>query len=146
ARNLTAEVVLQVNSSSNYIPVGSEFTYHWEITTEDGNTFSGPQADFLYLPPDRDWKNVSNDFMVVYYHGERENIANAYLRAGADTYERIGRQLYDVELEQVPVKIIMFADEAESDLARPGTGGSFDAAVTTCGTKVTNDIVLIIPI
>jgi hypothetical protein len=46
----------------------------------------------------------------------------------------------------VPVKVVMFADEAESDLARPGSGGRFDAAVTTCGTKVTNDIVLVIPI
>jgi len=146
ARNLSAEVVLQVNSASNYIPVGSEFTYHWEITTADGATFTGPESQFLFLPPNREWKSVSNEFMVVYYHGERQSIANAYLKAGEDTYQRIGRELYGVELELSPVKVIMFADEAESDLARPGTGGRFDAAVTTCGTKVTNDIVLVIPI
>lgn len=146
ARNLSTEVVLQVNSGNSYFPVGSDFVYHWEITTADGKTFSGPEQTFFYLPPGKDWKKVSNDFMTVYYHGDRESIANAYLRAGVDTYERIGKQLYNVTLKQTPVKVILFADEAESDLARPGSGGRFDAAVTTCGTKVTNDIVLVIPI
>jgi hypothetical protein len=145
-KNLSADVVIQVNNSSNYLPVGSDFVYHWEIATADGQTFTGPEQTFFYLPPNQDWKNVSNDFMTVYYHGDRESIANAYLRAGAETYDRIGKQLYKTTLTQLPVKVIMFADEAESDLARPGSGGRFDAAVTTCGTKVTNDIVLVIPI
>ncbi len=146
ARNLSAEVVLQVNSGSNYIPVGSDFVYHWDITTADGNTYSGPEQQFFYLPPNQDWKNVANDFMTVYYHGERQQIANAYLKAGEDTYQRIGKELYNITLTQLPVKVIIFGDEAESDLARPGSGGRFDAAVTTCGTKVTNDILLVIPV
>ncbi len=144
--SVTAEVVLQVNSSSSYFPVGSNFTYHWEIITADGATLIGPDQTFFYLPPDQDWKHVSNDFMTVYYHGDRESIANAYLNAGEETYERIGKQLYGITLQQTPVNVILFADEAESSLALQGNGGRFDAAVTTCGTKVTNDIVLIIPI
>lgn len=146
SKNLSAEVVLQANSGSNYIPVGSDFVYHWEITTADGNTFSGPEQSFFYLPPDKDWQNIANDFMTVYYHGQRQQIADAYLKAGAETYQRIGKDLYNITLRQLPVKVIIFADETESDLARPGTGGGFDAAVTTCGTKVTNDILLVIPV
>jgi hypothetical protein len=146
ARNLSAEVVIQVNSASNYLPVGSDFTYHWEITTADGQTMSSPDQTFFYLPPNQDWKNVSNDFMTVYYHGDREALANSYLKAGAETYDKIGKQLYGVTLKQVPVKVIMFADEKESSDARPGSGSTFDSAVTTCGTKVTNDIILLIPI
>lgn len=146
ATNVTADVVLQVNSSSSYFPVGSNFTYHWEIITADGATLIGPDQTFFYLPPNQDWQHVSNDFMTVYYHGDRESIANAYLKAGEDTYERIGKQLYGITLQQTPVNVILFADEAESSLALQGSGGRFDAAVTTCGTKVTNDIVLIIPI
>jgi hypothetical protein len=146
AKNLSAEVVLQTNSSGNYIPVGSDFVYHWEITTADGNTSSGPEQSFFYLPPDKDWQNVANEFMTVYYHGARQQIADAYLKAGTETYERIGKGLYNVTLKQLPVKVIIFADEKESDLARPGSGGRFDAAVTTCGTKVTNDILLVIPV
>ncbi len=146
AKNLSAEVVLQVNSGSNYIPVGSDFVYHWEIATSEGQTFRGPEQTFFYLPPGKDWKTVSNDFMTVYYHGDRESLANSYLKSGSDTYDKIGKQLYGITLKQLPVKVIMFADEKESNDARPGSGGTFDAAVTTCGTKVTNDIILIIPV
>lgn len=145
-RTVTAEVVLQVNSGQSYIPVGSEFTYSWEIRTADGSVTRSEERQFLYLPPDRQWKSVANDFMVVYYHGDRETLAKAYLDAGSDTYQRIGRELYGIELTTLPVKVILFANEAEMDPARPGTGGRFDAAVTTCGTKVTNDILLMIPV
>lgn len=146
AKNLSTEVVIQVNSSGNYIPVGSDFVYRWEITTADGQTFQSPDQTFFYLPTGKDWKTVSNEFMTVYYHGDRETLANAYLKSGAETYEKIGKQLYGITLKQLPVKVIMFADEKESNDARPGSGGTFDAAVTTCGTKVTNDIILIIPV
>ncbi len=146
ARNLSTEVELQVNSGQSYIPVGSEFTFRWKIATADGQVFTSPDEQFLFLPPDQDWESVSNDFMTVYYHGDRETLAQAYLKAGQETYDRIGKQLYNVTLTTLPVKVILFANEQESDLARPGTGGSFDAAVTTCGTKVTNDILLLIPV
>lgn len=146
AKNLSTEVVLQVNSSGNYLPVGSDFVYHWEITTADGQTISSAEQTFFYMPPNQNWQNVSNDFMTVYYHGDRTDLANAYLKSGAETYDKIGKQLYGVTLKQTPVKVIMFADEKESSEARPGSGSTFDSAVTTCGTKVTNDIVLLIPI
>ncbi|MCO5201046.1 MAG: peptidase MA family metallohydrolase [Chloroflexi bacterium] len=146
ARNLSTEVELQANSGQAYIPVGSEFTFRWKIETTDGKTYTSPDQQFFYLPPDKDWQSVSNDFMTVYYHGDRATLASAYLKAGEETYERIGKGLYNVTLTTLPVKVILFANEQESDLARPGTGGSFDAAVTTCGTKVTNDILLLIPV
>ncbi|MCC6960078.1 MAG: hypothetical protein IT301_09545 [Dehalococcoidia bacterium] len=146
AKNLSTEVVLQVNSAGNYIPVGSDFVYHWEITTADGQVTRSDEQTFFYLPPNQDWQKVSNDFMTVYYHGDRTSIANAYLKAGAETYDRIGKQLYGITLKQIPVKVIMFADEKESNDARPGSGATFDSAVTTCGTKVTDDIILLIPV
>lgn len=146
ARTLTAEVELLVNTGQNYIPVGSEFTYYWEVTTADGQVARSEEQYFLYLPPDRQWRSVANDFMVVYYHGDRETLARAYLDAGTDTYRRIGQELYGITLTTLPVKVVLFATESEMDPARPGRGGSFDAAVTTCGTKVTNDILLMIPV
>lgn len=143
---VAAEVTLEVNSASSYIPVGSEFLYHWEATTSGGGTVSGPEEQFLFLPPDQEWQSVANDFMTVYFHGDRESLARDYLAAGAETYQRLGTELYGVRLVTLPVKAILFADESESDLARPGVGGAFDAAVTTCGTKMTDDIILLIPV
>ena len=146
-KSMSTEVVLQVNSGASYIPVGSEFVYHWEITSADGKTVSGPEQTFFFLPPNQDWKSVKGEFMTVYYHGDKESLANSYLKAGVETYDKIGKALFGVTLKQVPVKVILFDNEKESDSARPGAGtGTFDAAVTTCGTKVTNDIILLIPV
>jgi hypothetical protein len=146
ARNLSADVTLSVNSSQDYIPVGSLFTYHWEVTTSDGITFTGPDQTFFYLPPDQTWQKVSNDFMTIYYYGDRQSTATAYLQAGQETYDKIGKQLYNVTLTEIPVNVVMFADDKASSAARPGSGDTFDAAVTTCGTKVATDIIIMIPI
>lgn len=146
AQNLSTEVVVQVNSGSSYIPVGSEFHWQWQILTTDGETTLGPEEKFLFMPPDKEWKTVENDFMVVHYHGDRQTLAAQYLKSGEETYQRIGKDLLGIELTQLPVRVILFEDGQELAEARPGRGGTFDAAVTTCGTKVTNDIVLVIPV
>jgi len=145
-KTVSASVVIQVNSGSSYIPVGSDFTYHWAITTSDGNVTTGPDTKFLFLPPNQDWKSVSGDFMVVYYHSNNQALASAYLQAGVETYDKIGKKLLNTTLKLTPVKVILFDNEQESAPALPGSGATFDAAVTTCGTKVTQDIVLIIPL
>ncbi len=147
SKQITTQVTIQVNSAASYIPVGSEFTYHWEIRTDDGQTFSGPEAKFLYLPTNQDWKSVSGDILTVYYHGNKEALAQSYLTAGDETWQKIGAGLLRAQLRFTPVKVILFDNEAEMNPARPGAaGGTFDAAVTTCGTKVTADIVLVIPV
>lgn len=147
ARTLTAEVIVETNQGNNYIPVGSEFTYTWSVTTADGNVTKSADQKFLFLPPDQQWKNVQGEFMIVYYHGDKEALANQYLKSGLETFDKIGKNLFGIELKQTPVRVVLFDNEKESDLARQGGGtGRFDTAVTTCGTKVTNDILLMIPI
>ncbi len=145
-KNVETQVVVQVNSGASYIPVGSEFAWHWEISTADGKSTSGPETKFVFLPAGQDWKSVQGAFMVVYYHGDNQDLANAYLKAGQETYQKMAVGLLNTTLKQTPVKVILFNDEKEMAPARPGTGGKFDAAVTTCGTKVTNDVVLVIPV
>jgi hypothetical protein len=146
ARDLSAEVQVQTRSQNSYIPVGSEFVYHWEITSDDGTKFVSPDTSFLYLPTGQDWQSVNGDFMTVYYHGNNQQLANAYLQAGLQTWDKMGVKLLKTQLTQVPVKVILFNDEAESSQARPPTSAKFDATTTTCGTKVAIDIVLVIPL
>jgi hypothetical protein len=140
------KVTVQVNSAAGYIPVGSAFRWHWEVLTADGATTSQPEQEFFYLPPGQAWESVEGEFMAVYYHGNQRALATEYLEAGEATYQKVGQDLFNITLQQVPINVILFANEREMDPARPGAGaGSFDAAVTTCGTKVSNDIVLVIP-
>ncbi|MGE5596764.1 MAG: peptidase MA family metallohydrolase [Hyphomicrobiales bacterium] len=144
--NVDVSVKVDTNNGNNFIPVGSEFVYKWEITTADGSVTITPEQKYLFLPPNQEWKSVQNDFMTVYYHGDREQLANEYLAAGAETYDQIGKGLLKTQLEQIPVKVIMFADEDEMSQAQQGRGATYDAATTTCGTKHTNDIVYVIPV
>lgn len=143
--SVTAEISVDTNSGDAYIPVGSEFRYSWEIATADGEVTETPEETFLYLPPNREWKSVENDVMRVYYHGERDNTAESYLEAGLETYQEHAVELLQTELPIYPVKVILFATPDEMTPARQGRGGTFDAAVTTCGTKLTSDIVFVIP-
>lgn len=143
---VNVEINVDTNTGSSFIPVGSEFVYTWRITGADGSVTITPEERYIHLPPNRDWQTVENDFMRVYYHGDRRNIAEAYLDAGAETYERIGKQLLGIELTQLPVKVILFADEDEMSQAQQGRGETYDAATVTCGTKHTNDIVYVIPV
>jgi Peptidase MA superfamily len=144
--SVSVSIEVETNSQSSYIPVGSEFVYFWELTLSDGSTATSEEETFFFLPPDQDWQIASNDIVAVYYHGDRERTANLYLDAATETYEVIGRQILNTTLTQLPVRVIMFSNEAEMNVARPGVSESFDAAVTVCGTKVTNDIVLVIPV
>ena len=129
---------------SDYIPVGSEFTYQWQFTLADGTTSAGPQESFVYLPPGPTWESVENEIVRVFYHGDRAGTAQDYLEAGLATHQEIAVDLYGTELSTLPVKVILFAEEADLEAARPGSGGTLDAAVLNCGTKVTSDIVFVI--
>ncbi len=144
AQTLTAEVIVTTNSAQSYIPAGSEFIYHWEITTADGKTTSSPDQNFLYLPPGESWKTVQSEIMVVYFVGDREVLANAYLKAGLETWQKTGVTLLNAKLKQTPVRVILFDSEKELVDAQAGRGSTFDAATLTCGTKVASNIVFVI--
>ena len=141
---VAVEVVVDTNTGNSYIPPASEFEYTWVLTLADGSSVSSEPANYVYLPPDHDWQSVENDIVRVYYDGDRESIAQEYLNAGLATYQSMARDLFGIELELLPVKVILFDDESELEIARPGTPGALDAAVINCGVKVTSDIVFVI--
>ncbi len=129
---------------NSYIPVGSEFIYHWELALADGTTTVGPDESFLYLPPGDEWQSTENDIVRVYYQGDRLATAQKYLDAGLATYQSIAVGIFNTELTVLPVKVVLFAQEADLEAARPGGSSTFDAAVVNCGLKVTTDIVFVI--
>ena len=142
----TADVLVEVRvptGSLGFIPVGSDFLFHWELTLEDGTVIEGEEASYLYLPPDEDWQSVHNDFLVVYYHGNREATALGYLEAAERTYARIG-QLLQTELEIIPVKTVLFASESDLEEAQPTRSEAYDAATFLCGSQVAINVIFVI--
>jgi hypothetical protein len=146
APEVEAIAAVQVNTADSYIPVGSRFRYHWEFTLDGGQTVATPETSFVFLPPGRDWRSVETETLRVFFYGDREALARQYLEAGSETYEQLARQLFGIELPVLPVHVVVFATEEELNEARPSRGTTFDAAVVTCGTKVSADVVLVIPV
>jgi len=144
AKSVNLSVAVPVNSSSSYIPVGSEFTYHWEVTTTGGAKFDSPDQTFVFLPPDQQWQTLSNEFMTIYYHSGISDIAAKYLAAGTDTYATMGK-LLGATLTLRPVRVVIFNTEGESARARPAPGGTVDAAVNACGSVPAPNVILILP-
>lgn len=144
---ISADVVVQTNTGLGFIPVGTEFIYRWEITTDDGAVTTGPESRYLYLPPNQDWKSVKSDLVVVYFHGNQQAAADAFVKAVGETYEKIGRNLLNTSLTQLPIKAIYFSSAAEMDAATVGGSTKFDQAVTTCGQRPANtsDIIFLNP-
>ncbi|MXY36217.1 MAG: hypothetical protein F4Y54_05505, partial [Dehalococcoidia bacterium] len=139
-----ARVEVRISTGTlGYVPVGSEFVYHWELVLEDGTVLEGESDTFVYLPPGEEWHSAENDFMRVYYHGDRESIALRYLEAAERTYARMGR-LLQTELEIVPVKTVLFASEADLEDAQPNRSEVYDAATFLCGSQVANNIIFVI--
>jgi len=142
--SVEVEVIVETNTGNSYIPPASEFEYTWNLTLTDGSSLSSEPETYVYLPPGYEWQSVENDVVRVYYHSDRESVAREYLAAGLVTYQSMARDLFGIELELLPVKVILFDDESDLEIARPGTPGVLDAAVTNCGVKVTSDIVFVI--
>lgn len=142
---IDVSVDIDVDTGSGYIPVGSVFTYEWELLDANGETHTTEPREYLYLPPDQDWQSVENDFLIVHYHGDREAQAREYLEAVTETYAEMGA-LLGAELEDVPVRLVLFGDEAELDPARPGVPDTRDALLITCGVQLTPVVIFAIPI
>ena len=126
-----------------FIPVGTEFIYHWELTLADGSTIESEEDSYIYLPPGKDWQSVHNDFMRVYFHGNREEIALRYLEAADRTYARVGAIL-QTQLETVPVNTVLFASESDLEEAQPGRSEAYDAATFLCGSQVAINVIFVI--
>jgi hypothetical protein len=142
--SIETEVLVETNSGNSYIPVGSRFDYSWALKLADGSTVTSEPGTFLYLPPDQQWESLENGIVRTWYYGDRAAIAGEYLEAGQETYQAMARDLFGIDLELLPVTVILFGDESELEQARPGTPGALDAAVVNCGTKVTSDVVFVI--
>lgn len=132
---VTVEIKVDANPNTNWIPVGNEITWHWELALADGTkTVTAPQS-FIYLPTGREWKTAGNADFTVFYYGSRETLANRFLEAMAGVYQEHGKTLLKTNPPQKPVKLILMANGDELQEAEPSKGSTLDNSrvVVTCG-------------
>ena len=143
--SIETSVKVDTNPNTNWIPAGSEFEWNWELTLADGTVTKGPSERYLYLPPNKDWKTVSNDFAIVYFTGPREGLAQEMLQAFEEVAQTHGRDLLKTEITQKPVRFLLMASNEEIQEAQPSKGTTLDNSdrVVTCGFRPGNSKQLI---
>ena len=137
---VSVAVKVDTNPNTNWLPVGNELTWHWELTLADGTVSKSREDSYLYLPVGKDWKTAKNEIAIVYYTGSLESRANQFLAAMQSTYETHGKTLLKTELARKPVKLLLLADNKEINDASPSKGTTLDSSrvVVTCGFRPGN--------
>jgi hypothetical protein len=122
------------------IPPTSAIQYHWEVTDAAGNTFETETKSFVYMDDRFDWRTVSDGALTVYYYGRTD--ADALLRAAAAALQRIETTLGHAV--GMPLKIVVYATRGDMQAALSPRGATFDEQITTLGTVVAPDVMLLL--
>lgn len=128
---------LQTINAQRYIPVGSELTYHWEVTDADGVTEISAEERFTFLDGRFDWQSISENGITVYYYSSVDHAERALqaTQAGINQTE----ELLQVEVGY-PVKVVVWRNESEGAMAQRPRGATFEATVITGGSRVSPDL------
>jgi Peptidase MA superfamily len=137
--SITTEVKVDTNPNTNWVPIGNEITWHWELALADGTTTVTQAQSFVYLPL-RDWKSLANENFVIYYTGNRENLAKSFADAMAATLIEHGQTLLKTAIPKKPVKLLLMGTNDELQEASPSKGTTLDnsRSVVTCGFRPGN--------
>ncbi|MSQ42385.1 MAG: hypothetical protein EXR65_05050 [Dehalococcoidia bacterium] len=132
---------LNTNASERYIPVGSRFTYRWQLTDQTGTVIETPEHSFVFLDGRYQWQSRTDGPVTAYWYGDNAQNATAALAAAREALDRIGKLLETT----VPygIRIVVYRSEAEGQLAQRPRGRVFDALVITGGQRVAPDVVTI---
>ncbi|MCK9487261.1 MAG: peptidase MA family metallohydrolase [Dehalococcoidia bacterium] len=131
------QVTLQTNSGATYIPVGSRISYHWELTTAQGEETRTEAQTFVFLDGRYAWQSMERDGVTVYWYASEVDAALA-LQATSDAITDV-EALLDTHLPY-PVRVVLWPRESEGALAQRARGGTFDSQVITGGSRVSSDL------
>ncbi len=135
---------LTTNGAERYIPIGSSFTYHWELEDTTGSKASGPTREFVFLDGRYQWRSKTEGTLppvTVYWYGTNDSRASIVLDATRASLKDTGDLLQ--ASVPYPIKVIVYGSEKEGEAAQRSRGRSFDANVQTGGTRVAPDLILV---
>lgn len=138
---LDASFTLQTITAARYIPVGSQFRYHWVVTLENGQTLTTPDADYLHLDGRYEWKSQADGQVTVYWYGANDASAQVALRAARASLEETSK-LLEVTV-RYPIRLIVYRTEDDGRAAKQPRSAAFDAQVSTGGQRVAPDLLLV---
>lgn len=129
---------LVTNGSDVYIPVGTQFTYHWELRGEGGAVVETEPETFVFLDAQFQWQFMEDRGLRLYYYADAD-VAQRVLNASADAVEEVEALLQtDVPF---PIFMLLWEGDADGTLAQRSRGGVYSDQSITGGARVAPDIV-----
>lgn len=145
-RAVSSEIIVKTDPDTNWIPVGNEFSWHFELTLADGSVFKGQVQTFLFLPGGLTWEKATSPLLTVYYHGNLAQSAGRFVTAADAVFKKSATDLLKTDLTRKPVKVVLFTDAKELAVSQPGKGTTVGASgIVTCGYRPgsANDIITV---
>ena len=130
------------SAGTAFIPPGAVFRYHYQVFTEDGESFKTEQKEFVYTDSRFEWETVSDGPLTVYYYGPTETRAQSILDASLDATTNMARVL---GVPQVgPINIIAYNNYRHMQAALPPRAQTVREGLITQGQAFTDIRVLLV--
>ena len=127
---------------TNFIPPGTVFRYHYQVFTEDGESFKTEQKEFVYTDSRFEWETMSEGPLTVFYYGPTETRAQLILDASLEATATMSRVL---GLEQVePINIVTYNNYRHMQAALPPRPQTVREGLITQGQAFTDIRVLLV--
>lgn len=132
---------LTTRDAQRYIPVGSRFTYRWQLVGNDGSTVTTNEESYLFLDGRYQWRSQTDGAVTVYWYGTSDVAAVAALQSTKSSLQETGALLNT----SVPydVRVIVWRSEDDGKLAMRQQSATFDAQIQTGGQRVAPDILFV---
>ncbi len=140
-KEFDVSLTLETRTGQRYIPIGSQFRYHWRFTGEDDESFVTEEQSYLFLDGRYPWVSVQDGDVTVYYYGTNHDRAERVLEGTRSSLEATER-LLQVKVPY-PVRVMVWASENDGELAMRSRGAVFDRLVNTGGQRVGSDLLFV---
>ena len=93
------------------LPPFAEVTYWWELTTAGGETFTVPEAHFVYEDDRFDWRLLSQEDIIVHWTGNDDALGRLAWDIAADSRETLDRILPQTAVS--PLNLYVYPSTAD---------------------------------
>ena len=130
------------SGGTNFIPPGTVFRYHYQVFTEDGESFKTEQKEFVYIDSRFEWESLTEGPLTVYYYGPTETRARLIMDASLEATATMSRVL---GMEQVePINIVTYNNYRHMQAALPPRPQTVREGLITQGQAFTDIRVLLV--
>jgi hypothetical protein len=105
------EVTFRIDQEQDYLPPGSEMSYWWRVSDEDGDTLKTEPQSFVFMDDRHDWQTLGNDRLTLYWYKGDQGFGEALFDRANKTLDQIESETA-VQVEN-PVKIFIYGSHRD---------------------------------